>query len=143
MEYLKNILYNHMKKSVSFFVLFFLVIKLAYSQYDRGGSADFDDDEEKMTLAGVGISLLISGIFAFIGFLIMQIKAISTLGKIMVGIGAIVGGFAVLKYLLQIIAMILSAALSLAYKLAIIVGVVLLAGWIIKGIYNWVTGNNK
>ena len=131
-----------MKKSV-IFLIFFLVIKLAYSQYDRGGSADFDDDEEKMTLAGVGISLLIGGICALVGFLIMQIKAINTLGKILVGIGAIVGGFAVLQYLLQIIAMILSAALSLAYKLAIIVGVVLLAGLIIKGIYNWVTGNNK
>ena len=118
-------------------------MKLAYSQYDSGGSADFDDDEEKITLAGVGVSLLMGGIVALAGFLIMQIKATNTFGKILLGIGAIVGGGAVVIYLLQVIGMILSAAFSLAYKLAIIVGVVLLAGWIIKGIYNWISGNSK
>jgi hypothetical protein len=135
-----------MKKKLLITLLLFTIVKVAlcqYDSYDRGGSAAYDDDEEKMTLADVGGSLLMGGVLAVAGFLIMQIKATNTFGKILLGIGAIVGGGAVVIYLLQVIGMILSAAFSLAYKLAIIVGVVLLAGWIIKGIYNWISGNSK
>lgn len=132
-----------MKKSFSIFLLFLLLTKTVFSQYDKGGSLEWDDDEDKWTLARVGFDLAGGAVLAVIGYLVMQFKATNTFGRILVGIGAFLGGGAVVIYLLQVIGMILSAAFSLAYKLAIVVGVILLAVWIIKGVYDWITGNNK
>jgi hypothetical protein len=141
MKLLKDILFKNMTKRAFIFFILFILVKVAFCQH---GYEDYDDDDdEKWTLAEVGSSLLIGGVSALAGFLIMQIKVMNSLGKIILGIGIFVGGIAVVFYLMQIIAMILSAAFNFALKLAIIVGVVLLAGWIIKGIYDWIVGNSK
>jgi hypothetical protein len=143
MKILKNFFFKNLTKRTLIFFILFILFKVAFCQHDYGDSGDWEDDDENLTLAEVGSSLLIGGSFAIVGFLIMQIKVMNSLGKILLGIGAFVGGIAVVLYLLQIIAIILSAAFNLALKLAIIVGVILLAVWIIKGIYDWISGNTK
>jgi hypothetical protein len=73
----------------------------------------------------------------------MQFKALNGLGKIILGIGAFIGLGTLLMYLLQVIGKILSAAFGLAWKIAIVVIVILVVYAIIKTLYDWITGNNK
>lgn len=140
MKLLKNILLKNITKRAFIFFILFILVKVAFCQH---GYEDYDDDDENLTLAEVGSSLLIGGALALAGFLIMQIKAINSLGKIILGIGIIVGGIAVVSYLLQIIAIVLSAVFSFAFKLAIIIGIVIVVIVIIKAIYDWIVGNSK
>lgn len=141
MKLLKNILFKNMTKRAFIFFILFILVKVAFCQH---GYEDYDDDDdEKWTLAEVGSSLLLGGALALAGFLLMQIKAINSLGKIILGIGIFVGGIAVVFYLLQIIAIVLSAVFSFAFKLAIIIGIVLVVIVIIKAIYDWIIGNSK
>ncbi len=128
-------------KKLFLLLLFIFAAQFAYSQYDHGSYNDDIDDEEKYTIASVGYSLISGGVIAIIGFLIMQIKVLNTFGKIILGIGALLGLGTLLIYLLQKIEFLLSAAFSLAWKLAIIIGVVIVIGIIIRSIYDWICGD--
>lgn len=127
-----------MKRSISFMFVFFLVLKVAYSQWDRGGSLGYDDDEESMTLRDVGFTLAGGAVLAVVGYLLMQIKSISGLGKFLVGFGAILGVGNLILYLLQILSIVLTATISIAFKVAVVIGAIVLAIWILKGIYEWI-----
>ena len=132
-----------MNKKLFILILFLFAAQFAYCQYDHGSYNDDIDDEEKYTIASVGYSLISGGVIAIIGFLIMQIKILNTIGKIILGIGALLGIGTLFIYLLQKIELLLSVAFSLAWKLAIIIGVVIVIGIIIRSIYDWIWGNNK
>ena len=128
-----------MKRSVSFLFIFFLFLKVAYSQWDRGGSLSYEDEEESMTLKEVGFSLATGAVLAVVGYLLMQIKPVSGLGKFAIGLGAIIGLGSLVIYILQILSIILAATLSFAFKVGIVIGVIVIAVWILKGIYEWIT----
>ena len=127
-----------MKKSLVSVTVFLFIVKLVHAQWDRGGSMDYDDDET-WTIQRVGFDLAAGAVIAAVGYLLMQIKSISGLGKFLVGVGAFLGIGAVIMYLLQIIGMILSATLSFAIKASIVIGAILLVLWILRGIYEWLT----
>jgi hypothetical protein len=126
-----------MKKSLVSVIVFLFIVKLVHAQWDRGGSIDYDDDEA-WTIQRVGFDLAAGAVIAAVGYILMQIKSISGLGKFLVGVGAFLGIGAVIIYLLQIIGMILSATLSFAIKAGIVIGAILLVLWILRGIYEWI-----
>jgi hypothetical protein len=130
-----------MKRSLYLFALLLIISKVAYCQMDRGGDMYWDDEDDEWTLERVGFDLAAGTVLAVIGYLIMQIKAVKTLGQILIGIGAFLGIGAVLLYLLQIIGMILSAVFSFALKAALVVGAIVVVFWILKSIYGWISGN--
>ena len=69
----------------------------------------------------------------------MQIKAITSLGKVIVGLGAILGVGSLVGYLFEILTIILSTVLSLALKVVVVIVAVMFVIWILKGIYDWLT----
>ena len=120
-----------MKKSL-FFIASILVLKFAYAQWDRGGSLDYDD--ETITIEDVGASIFAGLCMVVIGFIIMQLKPIKMLGKILIGLGALLAVGRIFLYLLQIVGSILSVAL----KAAIVIGAILLIIWLMRSIYEWI-----
>jgi len=120
-----------LKKSL-FFIASILVLKFAYSQWDRGGSLDYDD--EIITIEDLGASIFAGLCMVVIGFIIMQLKPIKVLGKIMIGLGALLAVGRIFLYLLQIIGSILSVAL----KAAIAIGAILMIIWLMRSIYEWI-----
>lgn len=120
-----------MKKSLVF-ITSLLIVKFTFAQYDRGGSLDFDD--ETITIEDVGASILAGLCIVVIGYIIMQVKQIKGIGKILIGLGALLAVGRIFLYLIQIISLILSVAL----KAAIVIGASLLVIWILIGVYEWI-----
>lgn len=132
-----------MKKYISILMMLLIFSNLAYSQYyDRGRPSDIED-EEIVTLSEVGFSLMASAILAFVGYLLKQIKAIEGLGNLLIILGAILGGGSLLIFILQIVEMILTTVVSFAIKAALVIGIIIIAFWLLRSIYEWLTGNNK
>ena len=129
---------NRNEKTTILLITFLAYVILIHAQWDRGGSIDYDDDEA-WTLQRVGFDIAAGAVLAVVGYLLMQIKSISGLGKFLVGVGAFLGIGSIIIYLFQIIGMILSATLSFAIKAGIVIGAILLVLWILKGIYEWLT----
>jgi hypothetical protein len=130
--------YRIMKKYSVCLILFLVIGKIVHAQWDRGGSLDYDDEEIR-TIEDVGVSIVVGLIFAVVGYILMQIKAVNGLGKVLVGLGLIVAAGSIVVYLLQIVGMLLSVALSFALKVALVIGAFLLVISILKGIYEWLT----
>lgn len=132
-----------MKKYILIIMMLLILCNLAYSQYyDRGRPSDIED-EEIVTLSEVGFSLIAGAIIAFAGYLLKQIKAIEGLGNLLIILGAILGGGSLLIFILQIVEMILTTVVSFAIKAVFVIGIIIAAFWILSGIYEWITGNNK
>jgi hypothetical protein len=132
-----------MKKYISILMMLLIFSNLAYSQYyDRGRPSDIED-EEIVTLSEVGFSLMAGAILAFVGYLLKQIKAIEGLGNLLIILGAILGGGSLLIFILQIVEMILTTVVSFAIKAALVIGIIIIAFWLLRSIYEWLTGNNK
>lgn len=132
-----------MKKYISILMMLLIFSNLAYSQYyDRGRPSDIED-EEIVTLSEVGFSLMVGAILAFVGYLLKQIKAIEGLGNLLIILGAILGGGSLLIFILQIVEMILTTVVSFAIKAALVIGIIIIAFWLLRSIYEWLTGNNK
>lgn len=128
-----------MKKFLICFSVFFFLVIVAYAQRDWGGMEALEDEEEIMTLEGLGIGLISCAFVAGIGYLLMQIKAIKLLGQGLIFLGAFgaIGG--VLGFLLQIIGLILSVVVGFAFKAALVLGGFYLVIRILIGIYEWLT----
>jgi hypothetical protein len=124
-----------MKKFLVCFSLFFFLTLVSFAQRDWGGMSALEDDEEIMTVEGLGIGLIACAFVAGIGYLIMQIKAIKLLGQALVFLGA----FGAIGGVLGIIGLILSLVLSFAFKVALVIGGIYLFFRIIVGIYEWLT----
>lgn len=132
-----------MKKYISALMMLLVLCNLTYSQYyDRGRPSDIED-EEIVTLSEVGFSLMAGSILAFVGYLIRQIKAIEGLGNLLIILGAILGGGSLLIFILQIVELILTTVVSFAIKAALVIGIIIVIFWLLRGIYEWLTGNNK
>ena len=113
-----------MKKALTLVpVLLLLGIKL-YAQDDYDSSEDSISIKDTLIMAAVGGGLYL------LGKLISEAKAVSGLGNIIMAIGAFIGiiGVGTIGIL------ILEAAMSLALKIAVIVGVIALGIWIVRGI---------
>jgi len=132
-----------MKKHIPILIMLFALCNLAYSQDYEGGRPSDIEDEEIITLTEVGYSLISGVILAFIGFLIKQIKSIEGLGNLFIIIGAILGGGTLLLYILQIVEIILTTVVGFAIKAALVIGIIIVVFWILRSIYEWLTGNNK
>jgi len=105
--------------------------------------AGYDDDEDSMSAKEVGLSIVVAGIIAIVGYAISQIQTLKRLGSIIFGIGLIYLGLTVLVFILQIVVKILAAAFSIAIKL-VIVGVICFVIYIIgKFIYDFFTGKKS
>jgi hypothetical protein len=124
-----------MKKLVSLSFALFILINLAYSQYDRGRSYDYEDGES-LSLQSVGLAILFGAVFAVVGYVLMQIKALSGFGKLLVGIGAFVGIGTVALFIISFVLKIVAAAVSIGLKIAVIVGGLFLVGYAIRSIYD-------
>jgi hypothetical protein len=125
-------------------MIFFALCNFAHSQYyDRGRPSDFEDEEEIITLSEVGFSLMAGAILAFLGNLLKQIKAIEGLGNLLIILGAILGVGSLLIFLLQIVELILTTVVGFAIKAALVIGIIIVVFWILRSIYEWLTGNNK
>ena len=119
-----------MKKALSIVpALLFLGFKL-YAQDDYDSSEDSISIKDTLIMAAVGGGLYL------VGKLISEAKALSGLGNIIMGIGGFIGIIGVLT----IGIVILEAAISLALKIAVIVGVIALGIWIISGIMEMLKG---
>lgn len=125
-----------MKKYASLFFILIILAKLAYSQYDRGYVDDYEDDDQ-MSISDVGMMLVVGAAFAIVGYILMQIKSVSGLGKAILGFGAFIGIGSVVVYLLNIIGKILAATLSFAFKAVIVIGIIVFVFYILKSIYDW------
>jgi hypothetical protein len=82
-------------------------------------------------------------ILAFLGYLLKQIKAIEGLGNLLIILGAILGVGSLLIFLLQIVELILTTVVGFAIKAALVIGIIIVVFWILRSIYEWLTGNNK
>lgn len=119
---------NRMK---TLFVLWSLFVSLKAFAYD--------DEEDKidpefsfyMILAGLGL--------LGVGALISQVKISEGFGKIIGGIGFFIGGFGVLGLAL----ILLEWAMKTAVTLALYIGAIALAGYILYHIYLWLFGKKK
>jgi hypothetical protein len=94
---------------------------------------DYDYDEDDLSMADVSMLLIFGGGILFAGFLIGQLKPLEGFGRVVMIIGAIIGGIG----LLNIALMILSWAISTAVTLALYVGGLFVAGYILYSLYNW------
>ena len=119
-----------MKKALTLVhVLLLLGIKL-YAQ------DDYDSSEDDISIKDTLVTVAVGGGLYLLGKLITEAKALSGLGNIIMGIGAFIASLGV--FTIGII--ILEAAVSLALKIAVIVGVIALGIWIVTGIMEMLKG---
>ena len=119
-----------MKKALTLVpVLLLLGIKL-YAQ------DDYDSSEDDISIKDTLVTVAVGGGLYLLGKLISEAKALSGLGNIIMGIGAFIASLGV--FTIGII--ILEAAVSLALKIAVIVGVIALGIWIVTGIMEMLKG---
>jgi hypothetical protein len=126
-----------MRKFLAFFSFFFFLALTAYAQRDWFKMSALEDIEGFMPLDVFGHGLLISGIWAGIGFFLMQIDSIKLLGKIAVYIGALIAIATAVVFLIPIVKMIVISSLYLARYAIFIIGGLYLVFIIIKEIYEW------
>ena len=119
-----------MKKALTLVpILLLLGIKL-YAQ------DDYDSSEDDISIKDTLVTVAVGGGLYLLGKLISEAKALSGLGNIIMGIGAFIASLGV--FTIGII--ILEAAVSLALKIAVIVGVIALGIWIVTGIMEMLKG---
>lgn len=119
-----------MKKALTIVpVLLLLGIKL-YAQ------DDYDSSEDNISIKETLLTAVVGGGLYLLGKLISEAKALSGLGNIIMGIGAFIGILGVCT----IGIIILEAAVSLALKIAVIVGVIAVGIWIVTGIMEMLKG---
>jgi hypothetical protein len=94
---------------------------------------DYYDDDENIDMKSSFIMALIGGGIFLVGRGLAEVKSLAGLAKVLLAIGAFVAFLGVCG----IAMIILQAALNIALKIAIVIGAIILAGWIIKGIVNW------
>jgi type III secretory pathway component EscS len=105
-----------------------------FAQNFRGD--DYYDDE-RITFEDVQFSVLIGIPFIVVGYLLSLINAISGLGKVVMWFGIIIAAGRVILFILQAIGDLLSSALNLGLKLAIVGAVIYVAYLIVNGIIQW------
>ena len=119
-----------MKKALTIFPFLLLLGFKLYAQ------DDYDNSEDSISIKDTLIMAVIGGGLYLVGKLISKSKALSGLGNIIMGIGAFIG----ILEVCTIGIIILEAAVSLALKIAVIVGVIALGIWIISGIMEMLKG---
>ena len=119
-----------MKKTLALVPALLLVGLKLYAQDDYDSSEDHISIKDTLIMAAVGGGLLL------LGKLISEVKAVSGLGNIVMAIGAFLASLGV--FTIGIV--ILEAAVSLALKIAVIVGVIALGIWIVTGIMEMLKG---
>ena len=113
-----------MKKVLTLFPILILWTFKLYAQ------DDYEDSEDNLSVNDMLITVAIGGGIILVGWIISGVKALSGLANLVMGIGAFIAGLAILA----LVGVILQAAISLALKIAIVVGVIALGIWIISGI---------
>lgn len=99
----------------------------------------YADDEDKIDPKFSGYMILAGVVLLAIGAAIASVKAMEGFGKLISGLGFFIGGFGVLGLAL----ILLEWAVKTAITLALFIGGLALAGYILYQIYLWLFGPKK
>lgn len=97
------------------------------------------DDEDDIDIDSTLYMTLIGGGIFVVGYIIAQIKFLEKIGGVIYVIGAIIGGLGIVGIALFL----LEWAMRTAITMAIYIGAVVLAGYILYQIYLWIVGEKK